>query len=315
MNIKAALGSVECKQTCLTLCKIQSDEGCRRNRGECIQDIVQSGDKQRRRTEAFAQMPDLEGRGLLRGMLDIGRAPFTVRAGAEAEHGLSGDGCHCIAAILVVSIVEYISAGFLRKLCKGCLEVLQRVEIFHMILVDIQDHRDIRRKMQECVHIFARLADEHITAACSAAAADRRELAADHRGKINSCGEQDLREHRGCCRLAVRTGNADRIGIPFRDKPEQLTALHHCNAGSLCCRALGIRLCDRRRIDDQIRIRDILRALPELHRNPQRPHRCQRIRLVVIRAGQIISFCMQHLCQRIHAAAADADHMDMLLAF
>ena len=184
-----------------------------------------------------------------------------------------------------------------------------------MILVDIQDHGNIRRKMQECVYIFAGLTDKYIALARSAAAADCRELAADDRRKINPGGEEDLRKHRGSRGLAVRTGNADCIGIPLRNKAEQLAALHHRHAGCFCCRTLRIGLCDRSGIDNQIGTLDILCTLPQLHRDPQRTDGCQRIGLVVIRAGQIISLCMKHLCQRVHTAAADADHMHMLLTF
>ena len=166
--------------------------------------------------------------------------------------------------------------------------------------------------MQEGIDIFAGLADEYLAAAGSAAAADRGQLAADHCGKVDAGRKQDLREHGGRGGLAVRTGDADCVRIPLRYKSEQLAALHHFDAGSLRCGALRIGLCDRRRIDDQIGTLDILRTLTELHRDSQCAHRRERIGLVVIRAGQVIPFRMKHLCQRIHSAAADADHMDML---
>ena len=207
-----------------------------------------------RSAKLFRAAPDRKLRGLLRGVRDLRGTPVTAFALAERNHFFSGNAADGVAGVFVVAVIQHRAARFLRKLPERCLQVIERVEIFHVILVNVEDDGDIRRKMQERIHIFAGLADEHLTLAGSAAAPDGRQLAADHRGKINAGGEEDLCQHGGGRRLAVCARDADRIVIPLRDQTEQLAALHHGNAACLGSRTLGIGLCDRGGIDHQVGI-------------------------------------------------------------
>ena len=70
--------------------------------------------------------------------------------------------------------------------------MVHRFKIFHVVGIDIEDHRNVRMEFQEMVLKFAGFADHHLAAAQSAAAADRLELAADDRRRVHPALDKHL---------------------------------------------------------------------------------------------------------------------------
>ena len=79
-----------------------------------------------------------------------------------------------------------------------------------MILVDIQNQRDIGVELQEGIHKLA----------ASARAANRFELAAQKTAEVLAALQKDLGKHGGRCSLAVSARNADGVIIPACDQAQ-----------------------------------------------------------------------------------------------
>ena len=81
------------------------------------------------------------------------------------------------------------------ELFKGRLDVRHVVEVIKMVVVDVADERDGRRKRQEALHIFARLGEEQVASAHANAALQRVHVSADVDGRIRI---RRLRDERQC---------------------------------------------------------------------------------------------------------------------
>ena len=127
--------------------------------------------------------------------------------------------------------------------------IIERAEIVEMIGIDICDDADGGVELQERIDIFTRFANNVRTFADSAVAVDERQLAADDGARVTSGFNQDLREHAGRRRFAVRAGNRNGVCKLLRQKAEHHGTLQRRN--TLCTRRNKLRvilLCSRREV-------------------------------------------------------------------
>ena len=125
-------------------------------------------------------------------------------------------------------------------------------------------------------------------------------------------GEQNLRHHRGRGSLAMGAGNTNGVVVPAGHDAQQLAALQNRNAACLGGDEFRIVRHDGCGVHDQVSALDVFRTLSQLYRNTHVSNRLKRLGFVVVRAGEVKSTCVEDLCQRIHAAAANPDEMNML---
>ena len=85
-----------------------------------------------------------------------------------------------LVRVLVVAVENDALGGLVRKHVKALYNVFNVLEIFKVIGVNVEYHRNIREEFQEVILIFARLADHYAARTASARTADARQLAADN---------------------------------------------------------------------------------------------------------------------------------------
>ena len=166
--------------------------------------------------------------------------------------------------------------------------IIERAEIVEMIGIDICDDADGGVELQERIDIFTRFANNIRTFADSAVAVDERKLAADDGARVTSGFNQDLREHTGRRRFAVRAGNRNRVCKLLRQKAEHHGTLQRRN--TLCTRRNKLRvilLCSRR-VHHDLRIADVLRAVTHVHRDAVAANARERVGFIDVAAGDDI---------------------------
>ena len=106
--------------------------------------------------------------------------------------------------------------------------------------------------------------------------------------RVTSGFNQDLREHAGRCRFAVRAGNRNGVCKLLRQKAEHHGALQCRN--TLCTRRNKLRvilLCSRR-VHHDLRIADVLRAVTHVHRDAVAANARERVGFIDVAAGDDI---------------------------
>ena len=139
-----------------------------------------------------------------------------------------------------------------------------------------------------------------------------RELSADEGRQIHAGCKQNLCDHRGGSGFAVGAGNTDCIVIPAGHNAQQFASLQYRHTAGLCRDQFRIVCHNCSCVHNQVSAFDIFCTLSQENRNAHIPDCLERLCLIIVRAGEVISFCVQNLSQRIHAAATDSDKVDVL---
>jgi hypothetical protein len=124
-----------------------------------------------------------------------------------------------------------------------------------------------------------------------------------------------MRQHGRYGGFAVRADDADRVIVPPCQQSEQLCAVFCEDFMEARGFELGVRVGNRRRINHQVRAPDVCAVVPEVYFNAHFTHSVKRHGLVIVRAADVITLCVQNLHQRIHSAAADAYEVNVFFAF
>ena len=145
--------------------------------------------------------------------------------------------------------------------------MVHRFKIFHVVGIDIEDHRNVRMEFQEMVLKFAGFADHHLAVAQSAAAADCLELAADDRRRVHPALDKHLGKH--CCGSGLAMGAADpyTVAEPAGHQSQQLRPLDGGHTAGSGCHQLRVVIHDCCGVDNQVRTLDVLLALSDGDRN------------------------------------------------
>ena len=96
---------------------------------------------------------------------------------------------------------------------------------------------------------------------------------------------------------------------------EQLGALQHRNPACIRCGQLGVIAADGGRIDHELGIPEIFRAMTGIDRNAERLDALAVVRFSAVGAGDLISLRMKNFGKRAHTAAADSHKMDAVNLF
>jgi len=217
------------------------------------------------------------------------------------------------AAVVAVADGDAMRRQQREELAEGFLNMIDIAVKIQMIRVDVQHHRDRGTHVQEAGIELAGLGQEHAALADTGAAADEIKIAADVDGGIHFTLHQHLRKHGGGGGLAMRAAHADGGIEALHQLTQQRCTLDigQSEAGNL--KPLRIIRQDGYRIHHQIRTVNVFREMADGDGNMQIiPQMLCGIRFQPVRAGDDIALLLKHLRQAAHAAAADADHMDML---
>ena len=135
---------------------------------------------------------------------------FRETIGNHALCDLRDDG----AGVLIV-IAEHRDAVERQPLDKhreGLLQTLEIVPVgIHVVLVNIRDDREHRRKIEERRVRLVRFSDEVLTCSETGVRAGLHQLAADHKCRIKAACRNQRRRERRRRGLAVRAGDRDTL--------------------------------------------------------------------------------------------------------
>ena len=192
------------------------------------------------------------------------------------------------------------------ELVEGLDDVVERAEVVEVVAVDVQNDAERGVQLQEGVDIFAGLADHGVALADAAVAADEGQLAADDGARVAARLDQDLREHAGRGRLAVRAGDGDGVRKLLREQAEHHRALERRDALFARGDKLRVILLCGGGVDDELRVADVLGAVAHADRDAVAADALERVGFVDVAAGDHIALMVEDLRHRAHARAADA---------
>ena len=244
---------------------------------------------------------------------DVAGVVVVVLPHAKGQQLDSFDSLHSAAAVGIIPVVDDRLGRHRSKAVVGIQNMVHRFKIFHMVGIDIEDHRNVRMEFQEMVLKFAGFADHHLAVAQSAAAADCLELAADDRRRVHPALDKHLGKH--CCGsgFAVCAADPYTVAEPAGHQSQQLRPLDGGHTAGSGCHQLRVVIHDCCGVDNQVRTLDVLLALSDGDRNVHLLSlKIDGVPRIVVRTGDVVPHPVQNLHQRKHSRAADADEMDVL---
>ena len=181
-----------------------------------------------------------------------------------------------------------------------------------MIVVDVQHNGQAGGQFEEGLGILTGLDDDVIALTGLAVAVDEGQLTADDGRGVAARQLQRGGDHGRGGRLAVGAGDADAVLVQAADIAQQDAALHGGDAVGIGGVQLHVVLCDGGRVDHEVGADDVVGAMAQRDLHAHLPLVADDAAIQHITAGDDISLGVQDLDQRVHAAAAAADEVDLL---
>ena len=179
-----------------------------------------------------------------------------------------------------------------------------------MICLHVQNHLNCREERKKAVRILTCLCDKQIRLADTDISSDRMENSSDSDSRIFLCLKQNLRNHRGRCRLSVRSCNCNRLTVVLHNLTEKVCAGHHRNSPALCLLKLRVvRVYSCRVYNKLYLVRDVLCTLSIHDFCAVRGKLIRQLRLVSIRTADMKFFLKKNLSKSAHADSSDSDKM------
>ena len=196
-----------------------------------------------------------------------------------------------------------------RVACERFLNVVDVLVIIQVIIVDIQDHRDIGTQFEETFHVFTGFRDEELAVTALGRTADQIQDTADVDGGAYACQLEDRGGHGSRRGLSVCSGDADRSLILRHQLTKEHGALDDREPFFLCSYDLGIIVMDGCCAYDDSRACDVFRSMADKDRDAALTQMLDDRGVRDIRTADMIPFVYQNGSKAAHAGTADADHM------
>ena len=248
------------------------------------------------------------------GAPDVAR--IDVRPVGEAEGDqLAAQRLERLHRVAVVEVGDDLARG--RHLGgegpEGLLHILQPGEIVQVVGVHVQYHGHRGVEGEEGVVILAALEDDGVPAAHAVPRVQQRQRAAYHNGRVPLCGHEYVSAHAGGGRLAVCPGYAERVVIVAHDGAPGLCPLENGHAACPRLHDLRVRVAHGGGAHDELDVGGhVHRRVAYLHVYPQLAQVPRLFALGHIRAVDDEAHAGEHLRQRRHGDAADADEVPAL---
>ena len=221
---------------------------------------------------------------------------------------------HGTAGFFIAAVIQD-GMGLLGEPGVALHGVFHGVEVFHVVIIDIEDEGDIRVGGKEGILEFAGLVHKALRCPAAAVAADGTQLAANDGGGVQPRHIQDLHDHGGGGGFTVGTADAQRLAVPAGDGPQHFGALPQGQAAFPRGNQFGVGIHNGGGIENEIGALDVFCPLTHHHLNAHLAFEVDDVAFVIIAAGNGVAPAVQDLHQREHAAAADANAMNMFDPF
>ena len=221
------------------------------------------------------------------------------------------------AGVLVVAVVDDETGRHVDERRIRPDHIVHGLEVFHVVVIDVEQDRGVGRQRQEVILELAGLRDHVGGVPRSAVAVDEGKPSADDEGRVFAGFDHDLGQHGRRRGLSVGTADADAVLVHSGDGTEEIGTLKARDAGCLCGHQLRIVLEDGDGVDDDIRSAefDVLCLLTEDDLRSESAEFVDIVSGIVVGAGHMVPVGEQDLCQRRHAGTADPDEMDSFGCF
>ena len=235
---------------------------------------------------------------------------FRETVGNHALRDLRNDG----AGVLIV-IAEHRDAVERQPFDKHREGLLQTLEIVpvgvHVVLVNIRDDREHRRKIEERGVRLVRFRDEVLTGSEAGVRAGLHQLAADHKCRIKAARRNQRRRKRRRRSLAVRAGNRDALSEAhqFREHHGARNDRDMLGAGF---HHFGVLFMNRGGNHNRVGSGGVRRVVAKPDRRAHLSKMPRRIAFSDIRPGHVIAEIHHHFGNAAHANTADTDEMHVL---
>ena len=191
------------------------------------------------------------------------------------------------------------------------LHVVEGDVVIEVLGIDVRHDRGGRRQREERAIALVSLGDEIVAfAPARVRETERIDATADHRRGIVPGGHQHRVHHRRRGGLAMRAGDRDRVLHPHQ-LAEHLGARDHRDLARARGFDLGVVALDRARHDDDIRLGEVIGAVPAGDGAADVREMARDLGIVHVGARHPVPHVDEHLGDAAHAHAADADEVDL----
>ena len=292
----------------------------RRDHAEGVEDIVLARDTQRHMADELAGVHDVELGERAAIIYDVLGVVIPLRRQTEGQERLVVPALGPLdgfAGVLIVSVVDNEAGRHVDERGIGLDHVVHGLEVFHVVVIHVEEDGGVGRQGQEVVLELAGLRDHVRGVPRSSVAVDEGQPSADDEGRVLARLDHDLGQHGRRRGLAVGTADADAVVIHSGDGTKEVGTLEARDAGSLGGHQFGVVLEDGDGVDDDVRLAelDVLCLLAEDDLGAQGPELVDIVSGIVVGAGHVVAVGEKDLCQGRHAGTADPDEMDSFGCF
>ena len=164
------------------------------------------------------------------------------------------------SVIVVAGDHHAVKRHAVHELDEGALDVVHVAIAVHVLAVDVGDHREDGRELEERAVAFVGFGDQVLRLAQARVGAHGVHAAADDHGGVEPAGGEHGGDHRGGGGLAVHAGDGDAV-LQAHQFGQHLGARNDGDVGGARGGDLGIVGANRRAGDDHLGAGDVLGAV------------------------------------------------------
>ena len=258
--------------------------------GHGIQDVMVAGDLQVQLGQRLAA--EHQGKAAVQPaqVADIGGVVVVGLLPAEGQEAplLPCRRCHGPAGLFIAAVIQDGMRLF-GKFGIAFHGVFHGVEIFHVVVIDIEHQGDIGVGGKEGILEFAGLVHKALRCPAAPVPAYGPQLAADDGGGVQPRHIQDLHDHGGGGGFAVGAANAQRLAVPAGNSAQHFGTLPQRQAAFPRSDQFGVGFHNGGGIEDEIGAPDIFGALPHRHLDAHLAFQFDDVAFVIIAAGDGIA--------------------------
>ena len=310
VDLKAAAGTLEVQGGIGALLHGQTDEAADGAHGKRIVNVVVAGHSQTDMTGDLAPLlqVELKEAGLV--FVHVQCLIIAVVLDAKGAHA-AVQRVHDVHGVLVIRIGKDHELGHEGKALEGELQLAHAAVVIQMVVVDVQHNGQIGGQLEEGLGELAGLDHDIVALAGLAVAIDEGQFAADDSGGVAACQFQRGGDHGSGGGLAVSAGDADALLVQAAHIAQQHAALDGGDAVGGSGTQLHVVLGDGRGIHHHVHTDDVVGAVAQADLHAHLPLVADDAAIQHIAAGDLVALGRKDLDQRIHAAAAAADEVDL----
>ena len=310
VNLKAAASALEIQGCIGALLHGQADEAADGAHGKRIVNVVVAGHSQTDMAGDLVPLlqVELKEAGLV--FIHVQCLIIAVVLDAEGAHA-AVQRVHDIHGVLVVRIGKDHELGHQGKALEGELQLAHAAVVIQMVVVDVQHNGQVRGQFQEGLGKFTGLNYDIVALASLAVAIDQRKLAADDGRRVAACQLQRSGNHGSGGGFAMGAGDADALLVQAAHITQQNAALDGGDAVGGSGIQFHVIFGNGGRVDHHVGADHIIGAVTQADLDTHLTLVADDAAIQHIAAGDLVAFCSKDLDERIHAAAAAADEVDL----